>query len=336
MMAPPDHGDDELHGYRGLIPVLEAFDKPLLAAVNGLGLGIGATILPYCDIVWIAEGARLKVPFVTLGVTTEAAGSLLLPQRMGWQAAAHFIFTADWMSAEEAVACGLAWKVSAPGVAARRHDGGRPQDRRHARRLAADDQAPHGRRPTRRRPRRPRSARTPSSSAWSAPKRTKPPSPSSSADPARPRTPAPPQLVVPHSDCCAASTTGCTGPAPALPQPVALARLAISCDTSHRSLGGDSWSAARSTVVDRFPRDAASTRPEEAHAYARRSPAAACSPAALAGEPRRRRRSRGLAAAASRTSPRGRWEQAELACTGWSARRVTWESRLLAPDAERR
>ena len=67
MAAPPDHGDGELHGYRGLIPVLEAFDKPLLAAVNGLALGIGATILPHCDIVWIAEGARLKVPFVTLG-----------------------------------------------------------------------------------------------------------------------------------------------------------------------------------------------------------------------------------------------------------------------------
>jgi enoyl-CoA hydratase/carnithine racemase len=114
MMTPPDHGDDDLHGYRGLIPVLEAFDKPLLAAVNGIGLGIGATILPYCDIVWIAEGARLKVPFVTLGVTTEAAGSLLLPQRMGWQAASHFIFTASWMSAADAVACGLAWKVCPP------------------------------------------------------------------------------------------------------------------------------------------------------------------------------------------------------------------------------
>ena len=114
MMAPPDHGDDALHGYRGLIPVLEEFDKPLLAAVNGLGLGIGATLLPYCDIVWIADDARLKVPFVTLGVTTEAAGSLLLPQRMGWQAAAHFIFTADWITAEQAVATGLAWKVTTP------------------------------------------------------------------------------------------------------------------------------------------------------------------------------------------------------------------------------
>jgi enoyl-CoA hydratase/carnithine racemase len=111
MAAPPDHGDGELHGYRAFIPVLESFDKPLLAAVNGLGVGIGTTILPYCDIVWIAEDARLKVPFVALGVTTEAGSSLLLPQRMGWQAAARFIFTGDWLSAAEAVASGLAWKV---------------------------------------------------------------------------------------------------------------------------------------------------------------------------------------------------------------------------------
>lgn len=111
MMEPVAHDDGELHGYRGFIPVLEEFDKPLLAAVNGIGVGIGATILPYCDIVWIADDARLKVPFVTLGVTTEAAGSLLLPQRMGWQAAAQFIFTAGWLSAADAVACGLAWKA---------------------------------------------------------------------------------------------------------------------------------------------------------------------------------------------------------------------------------
>ena len=116
MMAPPDHDDDELHGYRGLISVLEEFDKPLLAAVNGVGVGFGATLLPYCDIVWMDPEARLKVPFMTLGVTTEAAGSLLLPQRMGWQAAAHFIFTASWLSADDALACGLAYAVTAPGA----------------------------------------------------------------------------------------------------------------------------------------------------------------------------------------------------------------------------
>lgn len=117
MLAPPEHDDDELHGYRGLIPVLEEFDKPLLAAVEGVGVGFGATLLPYCDIAWMAADARLKVPFMTLGVTTEAAGSLLLPQRMGWQAAAHFVFTASWLSAEEAVACGLAYRVTASGEA---------------------------------------------------------------------------------------------------------------------------------------------------------------------------------------------------------------------------
>ena len=79
MMAPPDHDDDELHGYRGLIGVLEELDKPLLAAVNGVAVGFGATLLPYCDIVWMAADARCKVPFMTLGVTTEAAGSYLLP-----------------------------------------------------------------------------------------------------------------------------------------------------------------------------------------------------------------------------------------------------------------
>ena len=114
MLEPRQHDDGELHGYRGLIPVLEAFDKPLLAAVNGVAVGFGATVLPYCDIVWVARDARLKVPFMTLGVTTEAASSLLLPQRMGWQAASHFLFTADWLSAEAAVACGLAWKLTEP------------------------------------------------------------------------------------------------------------------------------------------------------------------------------------------------------------------------------
>lgn len=117
MMSPPAHDDDELHGYRGLIPVLEEFDKPLLAAVEGVGVGFGATLLPYCDVVWMAADARVKVPFISLGVTTEAAGSLLLPQRMGWQAAAHFVFTGSWLSADEAVRCGLAYRTTPTGEA---------------------------------------------------------------------------------------------------------------------------------------------------------------------------------------------------------------------------
>jgi enoyl-CoA hydratase/carnithine racemase len=111
MADPPAHDDGELHGYRGFIGVLEEFDKPLLAAVNGVGVGIGLTMLPYCDLVFLGRSARLRAPFVTLGVTTEAGSSVTLPARMGWQAAAHLIFTASWLDADQAVACGLGWKV---------------------------------------------------------------------------------------------------------------------------------------------------------------------------------------------------------------------------------
>jgi enoyl-CoA hydratase/carnithine racemase len=101
-------------GYRVLMPVLESFPKPLIAAVNGVGVGIGMTMLPHCDIVFIAEGARLKAPFVSLGVTTEASASLLLPATIGWQEAAHLLFTEPWVDATEAVRLGLAWKACAP------------------------------------------------------------------------------------------------------------------------------------------------------------------------------------------------------------------------------
>jgi enoyl-CoA hydratase/carnithine racemase len=115
MAAPPSHANGELHGYRGFIPVLEEFDKPLIAAVNGIGVGIGITVLGYCDLVVMGESARLKAPFVSLGVTTEAAGSVSLPARMGWAAAAHVIFTGGWLSAADALACGLAWRVTPDG-----------------------------------------------------------------------------------------------------------------------------------------------------------------------------------------------------------------------------
>jgi enoyl-CoA hydratase/carnithine racemase len=98
-------------GYRVFMPVLETFPKPLVAAVNGVGVGIGLTMLLHCDLVLMAEGARLKAPFVSLGVTTEASASLLLPAALGWQEAAHLLFTEPWVDAEMAARLGLAWRV---------------------------------------------------------------------------------------------------------------------------------------------------------------------------------------------------------------------------------
>jgi enoyl-CoA hydratase/carnithine racemase len=79
--------------------------------VNGIGVGIGLTILPHCDIVVFGASARVKAPFVSLGVTTEASASLLLPATIGWQEAAHLLFTEPWVDAPEAVRLGLAWKA---------------------------------------------------------------------------------------------------------------------------------------------------------------------------------------------------------------------------------
>ena len=63
-----------------------SFDKPLLAAVNGVGVGLGCTLLGHVDLVLIDEGARLRVPFAELGVPPEAASSWLLPAADGMAA----------------------------------------------------------------------------------------------------------------------------------------------------------------------------------------------------------------------------------------------------------
>lgn len=117
-LSPPGErtaGVAEGHGFVGLLAAVTTFSKPLLAAVNGVGVGLGLTLLPHCDIVLIADGARLKAPFVSLGVAPEAGGSYTLPATMGWQAAAYAFFTTDWIDAPTAVATGLALRSVADG-----------------------------------------------------------------------------------------------------------------------------------------------------------------------------------------------------------------------------
>jgi len=113
METPRRHEDGRRHGFDPFIEVVEAFSKPLVAAVNGIGVGIGLTLLPHCDLVLMADGARLRAPFVSLGVTVEAGNSALLPARIGWQQAAHLLYTAEWLDAAGALDCGLAWRVCA-------------------------------------------------------------------------------------------------------------------------------------------------------------------------------------------------------------------------------
>ncbi len=108
------HGPAVEHGFRRFVSALEAFPKPVIAAVNGVAVGLGTTMLPYCDLVLASTKARFRLPFASLGVVPEAGSSFNLPAVMGWQAAAHVLFTADWIDAEQAVAFGLAWRICEP------------------------------------------------------------------------------------------------------------------------------------------------------------------------------------------------------------------------------
>jgi enoyl-CoA hydratase/carnithine racemase len=113
MTVAPGEGE---HGFPGFMDVLTAFDKPLIAAVNGVGVGIGFTMLLHCDVVLLAETARLRAPFIPLGVVPEAASSYMLPLVVGHHAAAEILFTAAWIDASRAVALGIASRVYAPAA----------------------------------------------------------------------------------------------------------------------------------------------------------------------------------------------------------------------------
>jgi enoyl-CoA hydratase/carnithine racemase len=101
-------------GFPAFVDALSEFPKPVLAAVNGSAVGLGFTMLAHCDLVFVSDRARLLAPFTTMGVAPEAASSYLLPRRMGRQQASLSLFTSDWISAEQAVATGLAVRQCSP------------------------------------------------------------------------------------------------------------------------------------------------------------------------------------------------------------------------------
>lgn len=98
-------------GFSELLEALQRVTRPLIGAVNGSGVGLGMTILLHTDMNLIAEKARFKLPFVTLGVIPEAASSVLLPRYFGYQRAAEILYTARWVDAEELLAAGLALRL---------------------------------------------------------------------------------------------------------------------------------------------------------------------------------------------------------------------------------
>jgi enoyl-CoA hydratase/carnithine racemase len=102
------------HGFPGLSQILIELEKPLVLAVNGMGLGFGATILGVADLVFMSTNARLKCPFTGLGVAPELASSVTFPTLLGRQNATWALMSSEWISAEQCLAMGLAFKLCQP------------------------------------------------------------------------------------------------------------------------------------------------------------------------------------------------------------------------------
>ncbi len=91
---------------RFLNAILKA-EKPLIAAVNGLAIGVGVTMLLHCALVYASPNATFQTPFVNLGLVPEAGSSLLLPRLIGTQKANDLLLLGTKIGAEEAERIGL-------------------------------------------------------------------------------------------------------------------------------------------------------------------------------------------------------------------------------------
>jgi enoyl-CoA hydratase/carnithine racemase len=102
-LSGPDRGTDAFD----FIRMIARFDKPIVAAVQGLAVGVGTTMLFHCDLVYAAPDARFVMPFVNLGIVPEAASSLLAPATLGYAKAAAMLLLGEPMDAEAADKAGL-------------------------------------------------------------------------------------------------------------------------------------------------------------------------------------------------------------------------------------
>jgi enoyl-CoA hydratase/carnithine racemase len=101
---------DELAAH-SFVAALARAEKPVVAAVSGLAVGVGTTMLLHCDLVYVADTAKLTTPFVNLALVPEAASSMLLPARIGHVRAFAMFALGEGVTGPEAVALGLANKV---------------------------------------------------------------------------------------------------------------------------------------------------------------------------------------------------------------------------------
>ncbi len=106
-----------MDGVQGIFNTVSSLKKVLVAAVEGVAVGIGTTLLLHCDIVVASSKTRFRLPFANLGVCPEGGSSALLPRAIGEKMAKEILLTGRFFSAEEALQWGLINKMSEPGKA---------------------------------------------------------------------------------------------------------------------------------------------------------------------------------------------------------------------------
>ncbi|MEE2705237.1 MAG: enoyl-CoA hydratase [Pseudomonadota bacterium] len=104
MQNPPN--DENSPVFQFMKSLLSA-EKPIVAEVNGLAIGIGTTLLLHCDLVYSSVNARFQLPFINLGLVPEFASSLMLPLLSGYQRAAEILMIGDQFDAKTAKEIGL-------------------------------------------------------------------------------------------------------------------------------------------------------------------------------------------------------------------------------------
>lgn len=103
---PPISDDPPPPVFR-FLEAIRTFTKPLVAAVAGVAVGVGTTMLLHCDLIYAGESAKFQLPFVNLGLCPEAASSLLLPGIAGHTRAAEILLLGESFGASTALQIGL-------------------------------------------------------------------------------------------------------------------------------------------------------------------------------------------------------------------------------------
>jgi enoyl-CoA hydratase/carnithine racemase len=106
-----DAADLETSPVFGFLQTVSRFRKPLVASVRGLAIGIGATLLLHCDLVYASEDAHFCMPFAQLGLCPEAAASFILPAMAGYHRAMEILLLGDVFNARRACEWGLVNRV---------------------------------------------------------------------------------------------------------------------------------------------------------------------------------------------------------------------------------